>query len=196
MYKIVKLHVDPFQNVGYINVDSKRGANLFYWFFEAMNGNASAPVILWLQGGMPSLRFIFYILYSSFLFIYNIYHSSYLELIVVTGPGCSAMMGLFNEVCFPLPLFPSSHLLIFSSSHLLILSSYVSFLIFRMALIKSQIIWSWCQTTIHGTNIIICCTLIIQLAQVRTVSFSFLFLWFVLRLVLAFFSFYHLFLFD
>jgi vitellogenic carboxypeptidase-like protein len=43
--------VDPFQNTGFINVDSKRGANMFYWFFEAMNGNASAPLILWLQGG-------------------------------------------------------------------------------------------------------------------------------------------------
>jgi carboxypeptidase C (cathepsin A) len=59
----VSFAVNPFQNVGYITVSESRGANMFYWFFEAMNGNASAPVILWLQG----------------------------------GPGCSAMMGLFNE---------------------------------------------------------------------------------------------------
>ena len=95
--------------MGYINVgDSTRGAHLFYWFFEAMNNNASAPVILWLQGGTFSLFFF------GFLVCYLFYSTA--------GPGCSAMMGLFNEVFY---------YVFFSVSY-----CYVN--LFRMAHIKLQ----------------------------------------------------------
>ena len=40
-----------FQYTGYINVDEELNSNLFYWFFKSQDGNHSAPVILWLQGG-------------------------------------------------------------------------------------------------------------------------------------------------
>eukprot|EP01090_Pellita_catalonica_P011907 TRINITY_DN2471_c0_g1_i2.p1 TRINITY_DN2471_c0_g1~~TRINITY_DN2471_c0_g1_i2.p1 ORF type:complete len:498 (-),score=72.24 TRINITY_DN2471_c0_g1_i2:22-1515(-) len=42
---------------GYVNVNETFGANLFFYFFQAQNGNLSAPIILWLQGGpgCPSL---------------------------------------------------------------------------------------------------------------------------------------------
>jgi len=42
---------DPFSYSGYLNVDENLDSNLFYWFFEAQNGNKDAPVLLWLQGG-------------------------------------------------------------------------------------------------------------------------------------------------
>ncbi|KAH3759102.1 peptidase S10 family protein [Pelomyxa schiedti] len=40
-----------FRYTGYIEVDAPHNASLFYWFLESTNGNASAPVIMWLQGG-------------------------------------------------------------------------------------------------------------------------------------------------
>ncbi|XP_026804092.1 venom serine carboxypeptidase-like [Rhopalosiphum maidis] len=36
---------------GYLTVDETYGSNMFFWFFPAANGNADAPVLLWLQGG-------------------------------------------------------------------------------------------------------------------------------------------------
>jgi len=45
---------DPFAYSGYLTVDERYDSNLFYWFFEAQNGNKSAPIILWLQGGPGS----------------------------------------------------------------------------------------------------------------------------------------------
>lgn len=39
---------------GFITVNETANSNLFFWFFPAENGNVSAPVILWLQGGPGS----------------------------------------------------------------------------------------------------------------------------------------------
>ena len=39
---------------GFITVNKTTNSNLFYWFFPAENGNLSAPLILWLQGGPGS----------------------------------------------------------------------------------------------------------------------------------------------
>lgn len=36
---------------GYLTVDEVHNSNLFFWFFPAMSGAATAPVLLWLQGG-------------------------------------------------------------------------------------------------------------------------------------------------
>jgi len=42
---------DPFTFSGYITANETDDTNLFYWFFEAQNGNKQAPVVLFLQGG-------------------------------------------------------------------------------------------------------------------------------------------------
>ncbi|CAM9750410.1 unnamed protein product, partial [Hapterophycus canaliculatus] len=36
---------------GYINVDQEHGRKIFYWFMEAQEDAADAPVILWTNGG-------------------------------------------------------------------------------------------------------------------------------------------------
>ncbi|CAM2706302.1 unnamed protein product [Rotaria socialis] len=36
---------------GYLTVNKTLQSNLFFWFFPAQSGNASAPVVVWLQGG-------------------------------------------------------------------------------------------------------------------------------------------------
>jgi len=36
---------------GYITVNSTYFSNMFFWFFPAQNGDADAPILLWLQGG-------------------------------------------------------------------------------------------------------------------------------------------------
>lgn len=36
---------------GYLTVNKAYNSNLFFWFYEAKNNAAKAPVILWLQGG-------------------------------------------------------------------------------------------------------------------------------------------------
>jgi len=36
---------------GYLTVDEKYDSNLFFWFFPAICGANTAPVLLWLQGG-------------------------------------------------------------------------------------------------------------------------------------------------
>jgi vitellogenic carboxypeptidase-like protein len=36
---------------GYLTVNKEYNSNMFFWFFPAQNGNTSAPVLLWLQGG-------------------------------------------------------------------------------------------------------------------------------------------------
>eukprot|EP01104_Vermistella_antarctica_P000181 TRINITY_DN1020_c1_g3_i1.p1 TRINITY_DN1020_c1_g3~~TRINITY_DN1020_c1_g3_i1.p1 ORF type:complete len:987 (-),score=205.75 TRINITY_DN1020_c1_g3_i1:33-2993(-) len=38
-------------HAGYVTVDKKLGAHLFYWYFEARSNVTDAPVILWLNGG-------------------------------------------------------------------------------------------------------------------------------------------------
>ncbi|GAM28682.1 hypothetical protein SAMD00019534_118580 [Acytostelium subglobosum LB1] len=43
--------VTPFSYSGFFTVNETYDQNLFYWFFEAQNGNKDAPVLLWLQGG-------------------------------------------------------------------------------------------------------------------------------------------------
>eukprot|EP00698_Gefionella_okellyi_P023690 TRINITY_DN815_c0_g2_i1.p1 TRINITY_DN815_c0_g2~~TRINITY_DN815_c0_g2_i1.p1 ORF type:complete len:485 (+),score=81.51 TRINITY_DN815_c0_g2_i1:23-1477(+) len=39
------------QYAGYVNVDSKHNRNIFYWFVESESNPATAPVVLWLNGG-------------------------------------------------------------------------------------------------------------------------------------------------
>ena len=39
---------------GYVTVNESCGSNLFYWFFPAIDGNASAPLLMWLNGGPGS----------------------------------------------------------------------------------------------------------------------------------------------
>eukprot|EP01006_Ploeotia_vitrea_P046717 TRINITY_DN67056_c5_g7_i1.p1 TRINITY_DN67056_c5_g7~~TRINITY_DN67056_c5_g7_i1.p1 ORF type:complete len:498 (+),score=261.46 TRINITY_DN67056_c5_g7_i1:175-1494(+) len=36
---------------GYFTVDKQFNSNLFFWYFPALNGDANAPLLLWLQGG-------------------------------------------------------------------------------------------------------------------------------------------------
>lgn len=36
---------------GFITIDKPTSSNTFFWFFESMDGNADAPILLWLQGG-------------------------------------------------------------------------------------------------------------------------------------------------
>lgn len=39
---------------GYITVDPQYNSNIFFWYFPAQNGDADAPILLWLQGGPGS----------------------------------------------------------------------------------------------------------------------------------------------
>ena len=39
---------------GYATVNETCGSNIFYWFFPAIDGNASAPLLMWLNGGPGS----------------------------------------------------------------------------------------------------------------------------------------------
>ena len=39
---------------GYFQVDAAANASLFSWYWPALDGNASAPVLVWLQGGPGS----------------------------------------------------------------------------------------------------------------------------------------------
>ncbi len=43
---------------GYLTVNKGYDSNMFFWFFPAQNGNTTAPVLLWLQGG-PGATSIF-----------------------------------------------------------------------------------------------------------------------------------------
>lgn len=36
---------------GFVTTDAEAGNKLFYWYFPARNGNVSAPLVIWLQGG-------------------------------------------------------------------------------------------------------------------------------------------------
>lgn len=36
---------------GFITVNATTNSNMFYWYFPAQNGNKSAPLLIWLQGG-------------------------------------------------------------------------------------------------------------------------------------------------
>mmetsp|Transcript_4889 Transcript_4889/g.14205 ORF Transcript_4889/g.14205 Transcript_4889/m.14205 type:complete len:484 (-) Transcript_4889:141-1592(-) len=38
-------------HAGYFTLDKKLGRNTFFWYSAPLDGNASAPVLLWLQGG-------------------------------------------------------------------------------------------------------------------------------------------------
>ena len=39
---------------GYLTVNQTHQSNLFFWFFPAQNGNTTAPLLVWLQGGPGS----------------------------------------------------------------------------------------------------------------------------------------------
>ena len=39
---------------GYLTVNKTHESNLFFWFFPAQNGDANAPLLVWLQGGPGS----------------------------------------------------------------------------------------------------------------------------------------------
>lgn len=39
---------------GYVTVNESCGSNMFYWFFPAISGNASAPLLMWMNGGPGS----------------------------------------------------------------------------------------------------------------------------------------------
>ena len=39
---------------GYVTVNASCGSNVFYWFFPAISGNTSAPLLMWLNGGPGS----------------------------------------------------------------------------------------------------------------------------------------------
>jgi len=51
LFNTSKLPKDVVQHYGYINVNSKYNANVFYWFFESQGTPSSDPVVLWLTGG-------------------------------------------------------------------------------------------------------------------------------------------------
>lgn len=36
---------------GFVNVNETNDNNLFFWYFPAQDGNTSAPLLVWLQGG-------------------------------------------------------------------------------------------------------------------------------------------------
>ena len=44
-------HVSLTSYSGFITVDNSSNSNMFFWFFPALNGDTSAPILLWLQGG-------------------------------------------------------------------------------------------------------------------------------------------------
>ena len=39
---------------GYVTVNASCGSNVFFWFFPAISGNGSAPLLMWLNGGPGS----------------------------------------------------------------------------------------------------------------------------------------------
>lgn len=47
------------QYSGYITVDEKQQRSYFYYFVEAETEPASKPLVLWLNGGMGILSYIF-----------------------------------------------------------------------------------------------------------------------------------------
>jgi vitellogenic carboxypeptidase-like protein len=38
-------------HAGFLTTDASTGKHMFYWYFEAQDGNKSAPLLVWLQGG-------------------------------------------------------------------------------------------------------------------------------------------------
>lgn len=44
------------QYSGYITVNETHGRKLFYYFTEAVNSSATAPLVLWLNGGSHALK--------------------------------------------------------------------------------------------------------------------------------------------
>ena len=36
---------------GFFTVDAVKASNMFFWYFPALNSDASAPLLIWLQGG-------------------------------------------------------------------------------------------------------------------------------------------------
>ncbi|KAK9510755.1 hypothetical protein O3M35_005476 [Rhynocoris fuscipes] len=50
--ELSKVNLGPLKSfAGYLGVEPKHNSHLFFWFFPAQDGNAKAPLILWLQGG-------------------------------------------------------------------------------------------------------------------------------------------------
>ena len=37
---------------GFVTTDADTDSNMFFWFFEALNGDKDAPVVVWLQGSL------------------------------------------------------------------------------------------------------------------------------------------------
>ncbi len=64
--QFAKQNANPFDISGFFNVNKTYDANMYYVFFPSKDGNANAPIILWLQGG-PGCRFVLQFVFSSFL---------------------------------------------------------------------------------------------------------------------------------
>lgn len=41
-------------HAGFLTTDESTGKHMFYWYFEAQDGNKSAPLLVWLQGAAAS----------------------------------------------------------------------------------------------------------------------------------------------
>lgn len=52
--QVLNLTTPVVSYAGYFTVDSANQANLFTWFFPALNGNTKAPLLVWLNGGPGS----------------------------------------------------------------------------------------------------------------------------------------------
>ena len=48
----------PWMYSGFVEVDQQTDSHLFYWFFREENGNTSAPLVLWINGGPGSSSMI------------------------------------------------------------------------------------------------------------------------------------------
>lgn len=83
------------QYSGYITVNKTNGRALFYWFVEATSNSASAPIILWMNGGpgASSLYGLFrengpFVVYPNQYVGYNAYSwNSFANLLYVESPA-------------------------------------------------------------------------------------------------------------
>lgn len=63
---------------GYVTVNEKNGRALFYWFFEASSSPDEKPLVLWLNGGRPSLHNVVRCLCFTSILLYNASQPSFL----------------------------------------------------------------------------------------------------------------------